>query len=231
MKRILPVIFLSLMIAACATMPTEIEDKYLAEKTEPQSKAIFALEQKIIDKNKEKQEVEKKLIEQAKVPGVAEDEIRLLKKENGLLKDQVYFYDKNKDTVNLELKKAQLGENESKLSQKTALLHYNQSLKKLLETELELKNAELALSIAELNVEKSKIAQAFRDKNEPVKPEQDQNFFTRLFNKTDPNDKYGYKKFSEYMAKKEQDRLKAEIDYKEAERKFLDAKLILEKKK
>lgn len=231
MKRKLPVILLSLMIASCTTMPKEIEDKYLAEKTEADSKTISTLEQKIIDKNKEKQGVEKKIKEQPKLPAGIEEEIRLLKDEKRLLKDEIFFYESNKDAVNLELKKGRLAENEAKYARKTALVEYNKTEKKLFEAELEVKNAELAQAIAELNVEKSKIAAVYRDKNEPAKPEQEENFFVKLFNKKDPNDKYGYKKYPEYLEKKKQETAKAEKEYREALKNFDEAKAALDRTK
>jgi len=237
MKKILPAILLLLMTGACSTMPAEIDDKYLAEKTEPQSKGIFTLEQKIIDKNKEKEGVEKKKKSQAKLPAGTEEEIKLLKEENDLLKDQVYFYEKNKDAVNIELKKNQLADNESKLAKKTALKEYQEKEKKLFETELDLKNAELAQYIAELNFEKSKIAAQYRDKNDPQKPEEKENFFTGLINKInkinkkDPDDKYGYKKYGDYLEKKKLETIQAEADYKEALVKFQDAKAAIDKAK
>lgn len=234
MKQIIPVILLSLMIAACTTMPKEIDEKYLSEKTESDSKTINSLEQKIIEKNKEKQAVERRMKEQAKIPAGTEEEIKLLKKENGILKDQVYYYEKNKDAVNLEAKKTQLEENESALAKKTALFQYQQSEKNLNDADLELKNAELAQYIAELNTEKSKIAKTYRDKNEPAKPEKEENFFTKLvnkINKKDPDDIYGYKKYDEYLEKKKQDTAKAELKYKEADIKFQSVKAALEKTK
>lgn len=234
MKQILPVILLSLMIAACSTMPKEIDEKYLAEKTESDTKSVYAIEQKIIDKNKEKQAVERRMKEQAKLPAGTEEEIKLLKKENSILKDQVYYYEKNKDAVNLEAKKLQLIENESALSKKTALFQYQQSEKNLNEAELDFRNAELAQAIAELNNEKAKIAKIYRDKNEPAKPEEKENFFTKLvnkINKKDPDDIYGYKKYDEFLGKKKQGTSKAESKYTEAVIKFQDAKQTLEKTK
>ncbi len=231
MKKILPVIILSLLIASCTTMPAEIEDKYLTEKTEPESKTIFSLEAKIIDKNKEKQDVENKLKNQTKQPAGIEEEIKLLKNESESLKDQVAFYEKNKDAVNLESKKTQLAENEKKLTAKTALFEFEKSEKKLFEAELAVKEAELGQNIAELNVEKSKIAATYRDKNEPAKPEEEGNFFTKLFNKKDPNDKYGYKKYNEYLDKKKKDTAKAEAEYREATKIYQDAKINLDKTK
>lgn len=231
MKKIIPVILFSLIIAACTTMPAEIEDKYLTEKTDPQLKAISALEQKIIDKNREKQSSGIRMKETAKLPGKTEEEVKLLEKENDVLKDQIDLYEKNKDAVNLEAKKIQLAENESKLAGKRALLQYQESEKKLAETENALKNAELAQYIAELNMEKSKIAAVYRDKTEPVTPEAEQNFFSKLFNPKDPNDRYGYKKYSDYLEKKKEEKSKAETEYREAEKKFLNAKVTLDKTK
>ncbi len=234
MKQILPVIFLSLMIAACSTMPKEIDEKYLAEKTDSDTKSVYALEQKIIDKNKEKQSVESRMKEQSKLPAGTEEEIKLLEKENGILKDQVYYYEKIKDAVNLETKKSQLIENESALSKKRDLFQYQQSEKNLNEAELDLRNAELAQAIAELNSKKSKIAKVYRDKNEPAKPEEKENFFTALLNKInkkDPDDIYGYKKYDEYLVTKKQETSKAESKHKEAVIKFQEAKLNFEKTK
>lgn len=223
-KGIFAVVLLSLLAAACSTMPAEIEDKYLAEKTESQSKVINDLEQKIIDKYKQKELIEKKSAEQAKLPGKTEEEINLLKKEISLLKEEVYFFEKNKDAVNLELKKTRLAEDESKLTIKTSLLNYQMSEKKLNETDLDLKNAELALLISEMRFKKAEIASQYRDRNEPPKPDNEQNFFTKLFNKNDPNDKYGYKIYGEYMDQKKEGKVKAEVAYREAEVKFLEAK-------
>ena len=233
MKKILPAVLfsLSLLIGACSTMPAEIEDRYLSEKSDAQSANISAIEQKIINKNKEKQGVEIKIKDQAKLPAGTEEEIKLLKEENGLIKDQIYFYEKNKDAVNIEAKKAQLAENETKLARKTALFQYHQEEKKLFAAELDLKNAELAQYISELNAEKSKIAAEYRDKNEPPKPVEKENFFTKTFNKKDPNDKYGYKKYGEHLEKKKQETAKAEADYREAQKKFQDAKTTLDKTK
>lgn len=231
MKRRIPVILLSLMIAACTTMPKEIDDKYLADKSETDSKTIFTMEQKIIDKNKEKQAVEDKIKAQPKLPAGIEDEIKLLKDENALLKDEIFFYEEHKDAVTLEVKKTRLGENEAKLERKTAIVQYNKSERKLFDAELDLRNAELAQNIAELNVEKSKIAAVYRDKNETPKPEAEQNFFSKIFDKKDPNDKYGYKKYNEYLDKKKQETVKSETLYNEAQKKFQEAKSALEKTK
>ena len=228
MKRTIPLIFVALIIAACTTMPPEINDKYLAEKTDAESKNIFAMESKIIETNKDKQAIEQKIYDNAKLPAETEKELNLLQDENDVLKKQIAVYEKNKDEANLEAKKKQLGENEIQIKAKSALLKYHQMEKNYNDAELELKNAELAKYIAELNVEKSKIAAVYRDKNEEPQ-EEEEGFFSKLFNTKDPDDKYGYKKYSEYLNKTEQNKSKAETKFKEAEKNYLSAKEALEK--
>ena len=228
MKRTIPLIFLALIITACATMPPEINDKYLAEKTDAESKKIFAMENRIIETNREKQVLEKKIYDNAKLPAETEKELNLLQDENKALKKQVAAYEKNNDTTNLEENKKKLIENENQIKAKTALLQYQQTENEYNNAGLNLRNAELANYIAELNVEKSKIAAVYRDKHEE-EPKEEEGFFSRLFNKKDPDDKYEYKQYGEYLDKTEQDKSKAETKYKEVEKNFLEAKKALEK--
>ena len=233
-KQIIPVILLTFIAVSCTTMPPEIDEKYLTEKTEIQSKTIADYEAKIIDKNKEKQLVEKKTNELTALTIRTEDEIKLIKKENTVLKDQVYLYEKNKDAVNLEPKKKQLANNETLLSEKSSLLRNQMAEKKFSEAELDLKNAELALLIAEMRYEKSNIATQYRDKNEPREPKEKDNYFISLWNKItrkDPNDRYGYNQYGKYMDKMKEEKVKAEEAYREAEKKFLDLKKSTEGKK
>jgi len=229
MKRTIPLILISLIIAACTTMPAEIDDKYLAEKTDAESRNIFAMENRIIEKNKERQALEKKLNDQAKLPSETERELKFLRDENKILKDQVSLYERNNDTANLKAKKIELNENEKQISTKTALLQYQQMENSYNDAELNLRNAELAKYIAELNLEKSKIAAQYRDKHEVDQPEEDEGFFSKIFNKKDPDDKYGYKEYSTYLDKTEKDKTKAETKYKEAEKNYIDAKTAFEK--
>ena len=231
MKRTIPFIFLALIIAACTTMPPEINDKYLAEKTDTESKNLFAMENKIIEKNREKQALQKKIDDNAKLPSETEKELDLLLDENKILKGQIEIYEKKKDTANLEAKQKQLSENEIQVKEKTALLQYQQTENDYNEAELNLKNAELAKYIAELNLERSKIATVYRDKHKDEEQEEEEGFFSKKFNKKDPDDKYGYKKYSEYLKKTEQDKSKAETKHKEAEKKYLKAKGALDKLK
>ncbi len=227
MKKFILLFTVSIFVSGCISMPGQVEEKYLVEKNENESTLIKQIEQKIIDKNKEKQIVEKRLKEISNSPEQTETELKLLKKENGLLKDQVDFYTKTKDAVNLESRQVALKENEMAISKKNAQFNYQRAEKEMTEAELEVKTNELSVEIARLNFEKSKIATAYRDKHEPATPEEKGNFFTNFlkkFKKDDPEDKYGYKKYDEYYKKQHETLAKSAGKLKEAETKFQDAK-------
>jgi len=227
MKKLILLFAVSIFISGCISMPGQVEEKYLAEKNDNESALIKDIEQKIIDKNKEKQVVEKRLKEISPAPGLTEDELKLLKKENSLLKDQVDFYTKTKDAVNLESRQAALKENEAAINKKTAQFNYQCAEKEMTEAELEVKTNELSVEIARLNYEKSKIATVYRDKHEPATPEDSGNFFTKFmkkFKKNDPDDKYGYKQYDEYYKKQQETLAKSAGKLKEAETKFQSAK-------
>lgn len=224
MKKYLQLFAAALLITGCAGMPGPVEDKYLVEKTDNEATVIKDIEQKIIVKNKEKQVVENRLKEITPAPGLTEDELKLLKKENGLLKDQVDFYTKTKDAVNLESRKAALKENENLISRKTAQYNFQLAEKEMTEAELDVKSSELAVEIARLNYEKSRIASVYRDRHEESPEGESGNFITRLFSRKDPADKYGYKKYDEYMKKQQDELSMSAIKLKDAEKKFQDAK-------
>jgi len=230
MKKTIPLILISLIIAACTTKPAEIheiyemEDRYFNEMTAAESKNIFAIENKIIATNKERLALEKKLNDQAKRISETEKELKLLKDE-----DQT--------------------------REMTMLLQHHQAENDYFEAGINLKIAEIAKYIAELKLEKSKIAAEYRDKYEITDPVQDSKSSSKTLNKKDPdgkkdtkdkddkkdkndkedkddkNDKYGYKKYAEDLEKKEKNRSKAETKFKEVEKKYLDTKTELEKLK
>lgn len=218
---------IAIIITGCTSIPGPVDEQYLVEKSDNQTALIKDLEQKIIAKMKEKQTLEKKVKELSPLPAITQDELKLLKKENSLLKDQVDFYTRTKDAVNLESRNAALKENENAVTKKTALYNYQVAEKDLNSAELDVRTNELAVLIAQLNYEKSKIATEYRDKHETDTPKDSNNFFTRFiskFTKKDPDDKYGYKKYDVYLTSQKDELVKSEKKFVEAGQKFQDAK-------
>jgi len=222
--------FLVLLTSGCSSIPGPIDENYLADKTPAETEKLNSLEQKIIEKNKERQAVEKRLKEVSPLAPKTEEELKLLKKENSAIKEMVNFYSQNKDAVSLEKKNKELKENEELIQKKTLLFNYQSADTEIAKAELELRSAELNLYVAELKYEKSKIAARYREKQGDPGNQSEGNFITNLFNKPDPQDKYGYKQYEVYYKKQQEELAKAEKKFKEAEKKFLDAKSALEAK-
>ena len=61
-------------------------------------------------------------------------------------------------------------------------------------------------------------------KEHKVIPEKDKASLPRISAQTDPDNKYGYKRYSKNLDKAEKDRTKAEARFKETEKKYLEAK-------
>lgn len=226
MKRLLFTIITLTLITGCATIPGPVAEKYLADKTEKEAGILEQIETGIIAKNREKQAAEKNLRENSPDIETTETELDLLIRENDLLKDQLELYTSSKDARNMQIKREEIAENEIKVEKHKNLLEYKKAEKQLLEAEAELKNAELAVLVAQLNYEKAEIAKAYREKNEPaVETEKKglKGFFSSFF-KEDPEDRFGYKKYSEHLDKMKKKQEKSLEKYSEAKSAYNAAK-------
>ncbi len=225
MKKLLFTIILLTLITGCATIPGPVAEQYLADKTENDAERLEQIETKIIAKNREKLTAEQNQRENTPDIERTEEELDLLLRENKLLKDQLELYTKSKDARNMETKREELSENNLKIEKHMNLLKYQESQKNLLEAEAELKNAQLSVLVAQLNYEKAEIAKAYREKNEPaVETEKKglKGFFSSLFKK-DPEDRFGYKKYSVHLEKMKKEQEKAMKKYNEAKAAYDDA--------
>lgn len=215
MRKLIFAIIAFTFITGCTTLPGPVDEQYLAEKTDSDAARLEQIEKEIIVKNREKQASEQNLRENTPDIENTREALNLITRENKLLKDQLELYTRSKDAKNMEIKKEQLAENEGKLERQRRLLKYQESQKNLYDTEAELRNAELAVLVAKLNFEKSKIAEAYREKTEPVDENEKKGFFSKIF-KRDSNDRFGYKKYKTHLDKMKKDEEKSLKKYNEA---------------
>jgi len=200
MRKLIFAIMALTFITGCTTLPGPVDERYLAEKTDNDAARLEMIEKEIISKNREKQAAEQNRKENTPDIENTKKVLSLITGENRLLKDQLELYTRSKDARNMEIKKEQLAENEEKLERQKKLLKYEESQKNLYDTEAELRNAELAVLVAKLNFEKSKIAEAYREKTEPVDENEEKGFFSKIF-KRDSSDRFGYKKYRTHLDK------------------------------
>jgi hypothetical protein len=226
MKRLLFTMILFTLITGCATIPGPVAEQYLADKTEKDSERLEQIETEIIAKNREKLAAEQNRRENTPDIERTEEELDLLLRENKLLKDQLELYTKSKDARNIEIKRDELAKNNVNVAKHRNLLKYQEAQKNLFDAEAELKNAELAVLVAQLNYEKAEIAKEYREKNEPaVEPEKKglKGFFSSFF-KEDPEDRFDYKKYSVHLEKMKKEQEKAIKKYNEAKAAYDAAK-------
>lgn len=225
MKRIALYLTLTLLIAGCASIPDRVDDKYLVNKTSSQNDTLTKIEKEIIEKNRAVKTAQDVLDIKSKAPEFTDKELELLEKENRILKDQVDLYVKYMDARNLEIRKTRLAENESYTKKKKTLNDLQKAETELAEADLEVKQADLAVSVAELEYEKSKIASDYRDKTETAEPVEKKSFLSKITGGgSNPDDKYGYKVYSEFLDKKKQELQKAREKYTDALKKYEEAK-------
>ncbi len=215
MKKYLLAIIAFAFITGCTTLPGPVQEQYLADKTESDAARLEQIESKIITKNREKQAAEENRKENTPDIENTKEVLNLITRENKLFKDQLELYTKSKDARNIELKRQQLEENEEKLERQRRLLKYEESQKSLYDSEAELRNRELAVLVAKLNFEKSKIAEAYREKTEPADEDEKKGFFSSLF-KRDKDDRFGYKKYRTHLEKMKKEEEKSLQKYNEA---------------
>jgi len=215
MKKLLLAIIAFTFITGCATLPGPVEEQYLADKTESDAARLEQIETEIIAKNREKQAADQNRKDNTPDIENTKEVLNLITRENKLFKDQLELYTKSKDARNMEIKREQLAENEEKLERQRRLLKYQESQKNLYDTEAELRNSELAVLVAKLNFEKSKIAEAYREKTEPVDEDEKKSFFSSLF-KRDKDDRFGYKKYRTHLEKMKRENEKSLKKYNDA---------------
>ena len=118
-------------------------------------------------------------------------------------------------------------ETDSKLIKKKAILQFHTSRSDYMSADNKLKSAQLAVLIAELNYEKSKVAESYRERNEADTGKKESGIMS-FFKKTDPNDRFEYKKYRTYFEKMKKELVDAEKNFKESEKKYENSKKTLE---
>jgi hypothetical protein len=203
------------LFAGCVTLPDTIDEAYLVEKTPEQTAKLDKIAQNVIAKKKEGDEAKKNLAIAEQSVKVSEEMVAFLEREKSLLVQQEKLYTLKRDDQRLSELRSRLKENKQQMKGEKAHLNFTIALKEDAQAIVELKQAELAVSVAELNYEKAKIAQAFimKGKEKTAKKEtevKEEGFFEGLKKKLSGSDKKGVdvKKYEEYL-NKQKDNLKA----------------------
>jgi hypothetical protein len=214
MKNYALLLILVVLFTGCVTMPDTIDEAYLVEKTPEQTAKLDKIAQNVIAKKKDGDEAKKNLAIAEQSVKVSEEMAAFLEREKSLLVQREKLYTLKRDDQKLSEVRSRLKENKQQRRGEKAHLAFTIAFRDDAQAIVELRQAELAVSVAELNYEKAKIAQAFilKGKEKAGKKEteaKEEGFFKGLMKKISGSDKKGVdvKKFEEYL-NKQKDNLK-----------------------
>lgn len=222
MKKAVFLAFLAFIFTGCfATMPDPVKDEYLVEQTREEEQKMNDIADVIIAKRKEKDVVEDQLKVTAQKIKVAKQQLPVLKDEKKLLLEKQKLYTTQKDDAKLQDINSQIEINLKKQEQQKAYIDYLEEIEDDQQALMELKHAELAVKVAELNVERARIARAYQEKH--FIPEE------KGSDKDAKNDKrksmINVKAYEDYLIKQQnllvktkENKLKASESLKEAEK-------------
>lgn len=173
-KLIVPVVCAIIGLSGCfASMPAPVKDTLLVEKTATDEKKLAKIEDDIVLINQENNKIKESLKITSQREIVSGKEISSLEKEKALIEEKKKLYAISNDTKALaEVEKAMV-DNQRKINLEKINQEYLQARQDYEKSGIELKEAELAAQIAELNFEKAKIARAYQDRTmgeAPVDP-------------------------------------------------------------
>ena len=151
-----------LFFSGCITLQKPIDDVLLGEKTTEESAKIEGLEQKIIAKKSETDKVKKELaIEEQRIK-VSKALISKIDKTEALLQEEEKLYTLSEDKEKLVKTQSEIEKCKKNDKQANTHLKYNKAKQNEKNALLQVKKAELAVLVAELDYEKAKIAKKYQ---------------------------------------------------------------------
>ena len=167
MKNSIFILLVSVIITGCLSMPDPVKDEFLVEQTNEETQHMDDIAQVIIAKRKEKDAVEEKLKVTRQQLVIAKKELPVLKDERKLLLEKQKLYTLQNDETRLSEINGKIAKNEKQRLQQEAYIDYLKALEDDQKAGMELKHAELAVKVAELNFVKAQIARRYQEKNLP----------------------------------------------------------------
>lgn len=164
----LSIALLMVFCGCLATMPPAVKDDLLTEKTADEAKKMNALEERIVVINQENNKVKEELKITKQRIVVSGNQISSLEEAKKLALEKEKLYAITGEADKLADVRKELQDTEEKLRMENAVLSYLKAKQEHEEDTVDLKDAELASSVAELYHEKAVIARRYQDKVMPA---------------------------------------------------------------
>jgi hypothetical protein len=151
----------AVILAGCVTMPEEVPDTYLAEKTADEGKVLDKLKTAIIAKNQEVRILKDKVKDADLKLKIEKGRASILQQEKGLLESKQKQYQLENDAAKMNENAKLMVDNDFQLRAGNDRVDYAKAALELAKAQQEVGEAELAVQVAELSSEKARIAKTY----------------------------------------------------------------------
>ena len=152
---------LLLALTGCITMPEAVPEAYLVDKTSDEGKMLDTLSGVIIEKNHEIKSTRDKVKESKHSLEVEQGRLVILQDEKKLLAEKQKQYELEKDHAKIDENRKMIIEKENEIGYQNIKVEYAAALYENDAAKNEVAESELAVSVAEFNYERSKIAKIY----------------------------------------------------------------------
>jgi hypothetical protein len=161
--RSLTVIIAGLLLAmtGCVSMPQEVPENYLVNKTAEEGKALDKLATGIIAKNQEMRGLKDRAQEARQKIAIEQGRLDILKEEKKLLDNKQKQYVLENDTAKITDNQKLIADKDAEVQAQDARLAYTISAFEYARAKSDVAEAELAVMVAELGYAKAKIAKSY----------------------------------------------------------------------
>ena len=150
--------------AGCVTMPEDVPDAYLVEKTAEEQKALDTLASRIIAKRQEIAAGRQKVSDAEQKAAIEKGRLNLTLKERDLLLERQKQYRLENDQAGISETSRQIAEKEIAVESQRAKVEHADASVDLAKAQVAVSEAELSVLVAELKYRKAKIAAAYLER-------------------------------------------------------------------
>ncbi|MCP4749668.1 MAG: hypothetical protein GY866_02130 [Proteobacteria bacterium] len=160
MKNVLLVLAVSMVLSACSSLPAKIDDEYLNGKSTDDVRRIEDIELGIIDINEENKSLKNAVRITELNISIVGKEMEIQKMKKALLKEKQRLFTVTRNIRKQEETNKELEKNDERMKSETLNLNWYTAKLNDQKSHIELKDAELAVKVAERLLEEAKIGRA-----------------------------------------------------------------------
>lgn len=164
MKSIIPLCLIALLFVGCATFQDPVDEAYLTEMTQEEKAALNKIAGDIIAKKAEKDVAEAQVAVSDQGIDVSKSQLIVIDAQRDLAVKKEKFYQLSKESAKQSAEMGNIKSSDTQKTQESAHLDYCKAKRDVDQCTFKIKEAELGVLVAQMDLEKAKIARKFQEK-------------------------------------------------------------------